>query len=272
MGFLQRLTTIDRRIIYLLMGLAVIIPLLLKLRMPVRVSQEVRSAYNAVEELPEGAVVLISIDYDATSAPELTPMLRSCLRQCFRKKLKVIYTGHLAIGLPLAQFDLDRITSECNAVYGVDYINLGYRPGFVAVMLGMGREIRDFFSADYRDVPVDSFPIMKNIHNYNDIALIVDLAHGNTPETWILYVVARFGVRMFAGVTGVVAPSLYPFYQSRQLVGIIGGLQGAAEYETLVGKAETGTFGMPAQSFGHLLMLAFIVLGNLGYFMLRRKK
>jgi hypothetical protein len=272
MKFFEKLASIDRRIIYLTLGLVVAVPLILKIKMPIRISKEVTSAYKTIEELPEGTVVLAAIDYDATSAPELTPMFRSFLRQCFRNKLKVIYTGHLAIGLPLAQFDLDMITEECNAVYGEDYINLGYRPGFVAVMLGMGREIRDFFAVDYKGVPVDSYPMMKNVHNYNDIALIVDFAHGLTAEYWIQYVVSRFGVKMFTCVTGVMAPSLYPYLQAGQITGIIGGLQGAAEYETLVGNPETGTFGMPAQSIAHILILIFIIGGNIGYFILRRKK
>lgn len=266
------LATIDRRIIYLAIGLVVAIPIILKLKMPIRISNEVRSAYETIENLPAGSVILASIDYDATSAPELTPMFRTFLRQCFRKKLRVIYTGHLAIGLPLAQFDLDMITEECNAVYGEDYINLGYRPGYTAVMIGMGREIRDFFAVDYKGVPVDSFPIMKDVHNYNDMALIVDFAHGYAAEYWIQYVVSRFGVRMFACVTGVMAPSLYPYLQAGQLTGIIGGLQGAAEYEILVGNPETATFGMPAQSIAHILILTFIIFGNIGYFVARKKK
>ncbi len=272
MRFLKLLSTIDRRIIYLAIGLVVIIPLVLKIKMPIRVSSEVETAYETIEGLAPGSVVLISIDYDATSAPELTPMFRSILRHCFRKKLRVLYTGQLAIGLPLAQYDLDIVSREMRAVYGVDYVNIGYRPGGVAVMLGMGREIRDFFATDYKEVPIDSFPMMRTIHNYNDIAVIISLAHGLSAEYWLQYVVSRFGVKMFAGVTGVVAPALYPYLQAGQLTGIIGGLQGAAEYETLVGKAETGTFGMPAQSFAHLMILLFIILGNVGYFVLRRKQ
>ena len=272
MKILDWFANIDRRFIFLAIGLAVAIPIIMKLRMPIRISSEVRSAYETIENLPEGAVVLASIDYDATSAPELTPMFRSFLRQCFRNKLKIIYTGHLAIGLPLAQFDLDMVTAECGAVYGEDYINLGYRPGYTAVMIGMGREIRDFFAVDYKGVPVDSFPIMKDIHNYSDIALIVDFAHGTAGEYWIQYVVSRFGVRMFSCVTGVMAPTLYPYLQAGQITGIIGGLQGAAEYETLVGQPESAAFGMPAQSIAHLLILAFIVFGNIGYFVSRRKQ
>ena len=32
------------------------------------------------------------------------------------------------------------------------------------------------------------------------------------------------------------APGLYPFLRSGQINGLIGGLQGAAEYETLIGQ------------------------------------
>lgn len=272
MRLFDRLANIDRRIIFLVIGLAVAVPLILRLSMPIRISREVRSAYETIENLPEGSVVLASMDYDATSAPEVTPMFRSFLRQCFRNKLKIVYTGHLAIGMPLAQFDLDAVTEECGAVYGVDYINLGYRPGYTAVMIGIGREIRDFFAVDYKGVPVDSFPIMKDIHNYSDIALIVDFAHGQTAEYWVQYVVSRFGVKMFACVTGVMAPTLYTYLQAGQITGIIGGLQGAAEYEVLVGQPEAAAFGMPAQSIAHLFILAFIVFGNVGYFLTRRKK
>jgi len=272
MRLFDRLANIDRRLIFLTIGLAVAVPIILKLKMPIRISSEVRSAYETIENLPEGSVVLASMDYDATSAPELTPMFRSFLRQCFRNNLKIVYTGHLAIGLPLAQFDLDMVTKECGAVYGEDYINLGYRPGYTAVMIGIGREIRDFFAVDYRGVLVDSFPIMKDVHNYSDIALIVDFAHGQTAEYWIQYVVSRFGVEMFPCVTGVMAPTLYPYLQAGQITGIIGGLQGAAEYEILVGQPETAAFGMPAQSIAHIFILAFIVFGNIGYFISRRKK
>ena len=67
------------------------------------------------------------------------------------------------------------------------------------------------------------------------------------------------------------APDLYPFLQSKQLVGLLGGLAGAAEYETLIEAPGSATAGMEPQSVSHLIIILFIVLGNGVYFTTRRR-
>ena len=44
----------------------------------------------------------------------------------------------------------------------------------------------------------------------------------------------RFHFPLAMGCTAVIAPDLYPFVQSGQVTGILGGLRGAADYEVLV--------------------------------------
>jgi len=57
---------------------------------------------------------------------------------------------------------------------------------------------------------------------------------------------------------------------------MLGGMKGAAEYEDAVARkyGRTGTMrasqGMGAQSAAHLLIMAFVILGNIGYFVGRR--
>jgi hypothetical protein len=272
MSWFSKIGTIDRRIIYLLILLAVVIPLLLKMKMPIRVSEPVKRSFEAVDRLPQGSVVMISIDYDASSEPELQPMLLAILRHSFSKNLKVILMGHLALGLPLGEIALNQIAQEYNKTYGEDYVNLGYRPGYVAQMVGIGKEIRDFFAVDYKGVSVDSLPFMRRVHNYNDIDLLIGLEHGAVGDAWVQYVGARYGQKMFFGATGVVAPDYYPYLQSKQIEGMIAGLQGAAEYETLIEKMGTGILGMPAQSVVHGLIILFIIIGNIGYILTKRKK
>jgi hypothetical protein len=272
MKFWEKLGELDRRIIFTIIGLAVIIPLVLKITMPIRVSETVRNAYHSIEHLPAGSIVMISIDYDASSGPELQPMLIAVLRHCFKKDIKVILLGHWALGLPLGEIALNRVAAEYNKKYGEDYVNLGYRPGYSALMVGIGREFRDFFAADYRRVPIDSFPFMRKVHNYDQISLLVGLEAGATGDAWVQFAGARFGLKMFLGATGVTAPDLYPYLQAGQITGLIAGLQGAAEYETLIKEAGTGTLGMPTQSVVHGLIIIFIILGNASYFVLRKKK
>ena len=111
---------------------------------------------------------------------------------------------------------------------------------------------------------------------YDDIALLASFAHGIQVETWIAYAGGRFGQQIVGGVTGVVAPDLYPYLQSGQLAGMIGGLKGASEYESLIGVKGLATRGMPAQSTAHILIILLIVVGSISEFIIkgreRRKK
>ncbi|HIE06156.1 MAG TPA: hypothetical protein EYP58_05090 [bacterium (Candidatus Stahlbacteria)] len=270
---IEFLGKIDRRIIYLVIGVVVTLPLITRSKMPIRVSEEVARPFVYIDSvLVPGSVILISIDYDASSEPELTPMFRAVLTHAFRKGHKVIYMGHWALGLPLAQLDLEEIAHTMGKEYGIDYVNLGYRPGFITVMLAIGEELRDIYSSDYQGVPIDSIPMLKDIHNYDQIDLIVGFEAGSTGEFWIQYVGSRFDKKMFFGTTGVVAPDLYPYYNSRQIIGLIGGLQGAAEYETLIKEEVRAVYGMPAQSYAHIAILLFIIIGNISYILRKRKE
>ncbi len=270
MNLWDRLATIDRRIIYLLVALGVIIPIVAKLSFRVTPLREVRQAYEEIEKLPPGSVVLFSIDYDAASMPELQPMLVAMLDHCFRKNLKVLMMGHWPLGLPLGQIALEQVAQKYHKKYGVDYAFLGFRPGVAAVMINLGKDLRQVFNTDYRGTPVDSLPVLRNVHNYNDIAILVGLEAGATGDAWVQFAQARYNQKIILGATAVVAPDLYPYLQAGQIVGLIGGLRGAADYEQLVQVPGPAFLGMPAQTIIHILVVVLIILGNLGYFARRQ--
>ena len=272
MSIWEKMSKIDRRIIYLIIFLVVFLPLLFGIKMRVSISPAVQSAYDAINKLPEGSVIMVSIDYDAASMPELQPMLKSVLRHAFSKNLKVVLLGFWPLGLPLGTEGLNEVAGEYHKIYGVDYVNLGYRPGDVAVMVSMGENIRRFFLSDYKGKSCDSIPLMKHIKNYNDIAIIVGLEAGSTGDWWVMYVGARFHQRIILGVTAVMAASAYPYLQAKQIDGLIGGLKGAAEYESLIKHPGFASIGMSAQSWAHIAIIVFIIIGNIGYFMERRRR
>lgn len=270
-GFWETMNNLDRRIIFLVLFVVVMLPLLLRIDAEIPPTAPVRSAYESVAALEAGDRLLVSIDFDATSAPELMPMLRSVLRQAFAKDVKVIMLGHIAIGLPLGHMALEETAAEYGAEYGIDYVDLGYRPGYIAIMIAMGRAIEDVFATDYQGTPVTELPVMSNVHSYEDIDLLFGFEHGAVIDYWIRYAHARFDQKMTFGTTAVMAPDAYPYLQAGQIEGLVGGLKGAAEYETLIGHPGLGTRGMPAQEWGHLLVIGFIVLGNLGHYFTSRR-
>jgi len=264
---------VTRRIVYLVVALAVIIPMLFLKGKPVAVSEPVLKAFQAIDSLKEGSYVLISTDYGPGTMPEVNPMVYAVVRHAFRKNLKVVYLSVVdALGLALGDQVIKNVAQEYGKEYGKDFVNLGFKPGAEAVIVSLGKEIRDIFPEDVRGVPLDSMEITKNIHNLKDFAIVVDFASGYGITAWIRYAQARFGVFLVGCVTAVMGPENYPYLDSGQLKGLVAGLKGAAEYETLLGKPGIATRGMPAQSAVHILIIALIVIGNIIYLVEKRKK
>src|SRR5712691_13189785 len=88
--FARWMVSIDRRIIFLLIALATLLPLVHPFGLPIKVSPEVRGVFDYIESLPEGSVFLLSLDFDPSSKPELYPMSIALLRHAFRKNQKVV--------------------------------------------------------------------------------------------------------------------------------------------------------------------------------------
>lgn len=271
MNFWVRIQNLDRRVIYLVVALGVAIPMLLRWRMAIHPSPEVQRAYEFIDRQPEGSLFLISIDYDAASMPELQPMLHAILRHLFRKNHRVLMMGHWPLGLPLGQMALEEEARRAGKVYGVDYAFLGYRPGIAAVIVNLGKDFRSVFAEDYRGTPLDSLPVARNVKDYSAFAALIGLEAGAVGDAWVQYGQARYNFPVILGATAVVAPDLYPYLQAGQVVGIIGGLKGAADYEALVGYVGNASVGMTAQSVVHLLVIGFILLGNVAFFITRRR-
>ena len=74
-----------------------------------------------------------------------------------------------------------------------------------------------------------------------------------------------------SGVTSIQVNEVMPYVQSGQMVGVLAGMPGAAEYESLIGQKGSATSGMDAQSVAHLVIVHFIVLGNISYFIDRKR-
>ena len=135
---IEKLMNIDRRIVFILVALAVIIPSLLSVSFPITVSQPTRSAYDYIEALPPGSTLMIGFNYGPSSLAELHPMARAVIHHCFQKKIRVIGMTLLAEGATLGDGMLSETADEAGAVYGEDYVYLGFRPGGNAGALGNG--------------------------------------------------------------------------------------------------------------------------------------
>lgn len=269
---IEKFMNMDRRIIFLLIALVVILPTLIPVRLPITVSEPTEKLYNYVDALPSGSTIMIAFDYGPSSLAEPEPMAKAVMQHCFSKGVKVIGMTLYANTPTLADKLMRKIADEQNAVYGEDYVFLGYRPGTLQVILGMGTNIANVFKTDYGKTAINEIPMMQDITNYDQISLLLDLASGSTTESWIIYANSRYNVKVGAGVTAVIIAQMYPYLQSEQLVGLMPGYLGAAQYEKLLNDPGDGTIGLNTASYAHLLIIGLVILGNIAFFIQRREK
>lgn len=272
MNFWDRVRHLDRRIIYVLMLLGVGLPLLMKIGLPVRVTQDVRNVYDFIESLNPGDALLISYDHDTGTLPEMVPMSDAILRHVFSRDLRLVGMALRAEGTTIGRQAFRRIGDEFGKEEGADYVFLGFRPEITAAILGLGTSFERVFPKDDRGIPVGELELMGDIRNYSSIALVISISDDDTPVYWVNYANARFQVKIVPAVTAVMATTFFPFIDSRQVVGMVAGLKGAAEYEKLIKKPGRASRGMDAQSIAHIVMIGFIVVGNLAYFLGRGRK
>lgn len=287
MKFLDYFTKLDRRIIYLILAIVVIVPLIFPSVYKVRVMPPVQKLFNAVDAIPEDKILMFNSEYAPQTQPELEPMAIAILRHAFKKRIKVAVLSLYVQPLGLAKAALDKVTEEFNSqaktnadslIYGRDYVLLGWQPPPIVPLLGMGISIAGVYKRDYYGYKTDSLPMMRNVKNYNDVGILVSISGASPPIWWVAYAQNRFGLKVGAGITAVSASEFYPYLQTGQFSGLMVGMKGAAEYEEIIERnlnikgRRKASESLPALTYAHLVMIIFILIGNIGYFIKRRQK
>jgi hypothetical protein len=262
---------IDRRIIFLVIGLCTLLPLLYPVGLPIKISSEVRGVYNHIESLPERSVFFMSFDFDPASKPELHPQAIALLRHAFRKNLRVVTMTLWVTGTGLADQIVTQVAKEMGKENGKDYVFLGWSPGNTAVIINLGQNLYNTFPSDYGGKPTKGLPVLDGVQSLKDVTYLVSLGAGNPGvEAWYVFGKDKYKFEMGGGCTGVMEPGLYPLLRSGQINGLIGGLRGAAEYESLIDQKGKAVAGMDAQSATHVAIIVLVIICNLFYFSMRR--
>jgi hypothetical protein len=270
MAFHDRLMSIDRRIIFMSVGLAVALPLIWPLGLPVEVSEETRCFYREIEALKPGDVILLSFDYEGDVMAEVDPMAVAVMNHAFSKGLKVVSLTTYAGGTGIAERILNAAAQAYGKTYGEDYVFLGYNPDWSGTILRLGESFKATYPTDQHGRSTSEIPLMQRVETYRDVGLVVSISGSALSEYWAIWAGGRYKAKVISGNTAIQAILIYPYYQARQILGFLGGLKGAAEYESMINKPGMGARGMDAQSVAHGLMVLFIIIGNLGYFLARR--
>lgn len=284
-----RLSDLDRRWIFLVMAVAIVVPLYWPIGLPIAPSPMTSAAFSAVEELQAGDVVFVGMDLDPASTPELEPYYRAVILQLKRKNVKLVFATTWYAAPPLIERWLHSTVEAAIAppgtpdyagppdrpyVRNVDYAYLGFREGKQSAIMAMAADLPKLFGGVTADgTPFANVPLLRDKKTLADFKLLVLVSAGAPgAKEYVQFAQARYALRMVAACTAVSTTDLSPYYQAGQLRGLVAGLSGAAEYEALVGKRGTATQGADVLNVGHGVVVLAIVLGNLAHFAERRRR
>lgn len=220
--------------------------------------------------------ILLSFDYGPSTVPEVGPMSYAIMRQVLESGNEVHTMALWDTGLPMIAETKKNVLRDMGLdEKDVKIHDFGFKSGGESVIKGM-----------LANIP-KTFPKAEGIiEKLCDYDFIVSFSAGSPgSKEWVQFAGDQSSgecgkkVKVSTGVTAVQVTELLPYVSDRedaQLTGILAGLSGAASYETLVnlegefsGKAAQR---MNSQSWAHILIIFFIVVGNIAYFILNKRK
>ena len=272
---LSVLQKIDRRYLYAMLLFAVTLPFFLPLRLPVKISAQTTAMYDAIEALPPDSFVLFGIDWSAGTRGENGAQTDVLMRHLMRRHVRFAL---LAFADPqsetLGQDIAVNLQKEYGYVEGRDWTNWGYHPGAAQenFLKALVQDIPSTVVTDNHGHRIAELPVMHGVHTAHDLGMILNVNPTGSYTTYIQFVQGPYNVPMGFAPTAVMAPEAFNYLDSKQLVGMVAGLQGAVEYEQKMGVSGKATRANISSSFAHLLIIAFILLGNVAMILERRQK
>ena len=275
MEFLNRLQTIDRRILYLLTAVVISAPLLLRPgRHPDVILPEVSDAYATIDRIPKDKIAIISITFGAGTEAENGPQTEAIMRHMFKKGIRFTVLSWDPVGTKLSYDIGAKLEKMLDKKYGRDWVHFGYRPGPIyAVISGMAENFPKVIDHDRNNAKLSTIPMLRGVKNHKQIGAVVEVTPSGTLGTWIAYFSTPYRVPLVFCPTAVMAAEAYPFLDSGQVNGMLNGVVGAAQYEVLLGQKNERTYAAAASwalSAAHIYIILLILLGNLGYVVAKR--
>ncbi len=272
--FFIKIGKIKRQWIFLIVGLSVLIPLVFPVNIPIQPSEHSKTVYEALNNLDTNSKILLSFEYGPSTKPEIHPMAVGILRLLLKKNHKIYGMALWPDGLFMSEEIFKQVAEEeYNLNYGIDYVNLGFKPGNEAVVKGVASDIRKLFSKDTKGNKLETLPIMENINNIKDFDFVFSFSAGFPgSKEWLQFATDPNKIPLSTGCTSIQVTEVLPYVESGQIIGILAGMPGAAEFEKLIDMPGKATGLMAAQSFAHIIIILFIVLGNIHYYLTKRDK
>lgn len=266
----ESLENLPRWLILGLIVIAMIIPIMRPLGLPIVTSEETRDFYDVIEGIPAGGVLLFDIGYGSGGYPSLGPGNIALFHQAFSRPIKVVIIATALEGsmmYPLVMKGVQDTLTEYGKVYGTDYCFLGYIAGEQTAMAAVLGDLHAAFTADFYGTPIAQISMLADIRDYNDIDVVAYITTaGGISEGWVYQSFSRYNRVTVGGWLSMMTAAMKPYYTAGSLAGYMDGIKGAADYEYFTGHPGDALLSTDVLSLTQTLVLIYIIIGNIAYF------
>jgi len=121
MNLFERLQKLDRRWIFLVVAVAIILPLIFPFNSKTYTTDPTEKLYRLIDSYAPGPhekaiekdkAVLMVFTHDASTMPELFPMEVAILRHCFERKIKVFTMTFIPSAAPIMDYAINTVKEE----------------------------------------------------------------------------------------------------------------------------------------------------------------
>jgi hypothetical protein len=242
--------------------------------------EEEKELVEVVRSLPEGSKVLIAVNYGPSARYEIEGAFQLIFRELLSRNIGVIFFTLSEMGVESTSMGIRESLSgfsfrEGGAIYGKDYVNLGF---FAGGILGAGmvsRSLGSSRSVDVFDNSINDLPIMNGIVSMSDLAAFIEFSAmktDGTPGAAMLDVFSMGkGIPSIAVVTSDMVPEYLPFRNSERINILIGGSSKMAALESAFGVKGILTSRHSVASILLVFIMFTIVLSNIKLLIQGRK-
>jgi hypothetical protein len=271
-----------RRLIYLLMILAVGLPIVFGIsQKPSRLVSAERM-YDVVEQVKvqPGEVAMIWLDFGPNTSAENEPQAQVLIEHLFRRRIPVVLLSQYQQAERFLAKIPNEVAKRLEAEmpgeqwrYGEAWVNAGFRPGgaiFIQSMVNAA-DVSKFLGRDVNGMPISHYPAFSAIGGVERIKLVGEITGlvGVFDNIIQFFQKNEYRPTIVHGCTSITIPEAYIFLDSGQLKGLLEGIAGAAWYSVVLKEHFPNSENKEllvtntALSAAHIVLILLIVLGNI---------
>lgn len=279
----HKIYALDRRWLYLILFLLVIIQTLAPLDIPNVVSPRSKALYDLLSRQPEGSFVVVQTDWTYSTRGESYAQFKALMRLLMRKKIRFVVTtaGSDPQAPVIAKQIIATLAREPggnNYEEGRDYAIAGFFPSAEAHIRAMVNNIR----GELATKGIEGGAVIEGIRDLSDAKAVINITGSATITLWIERIRNKAPLGLMC--TAVMSAENIPYYISGQLKGIVIGAKGAFDFETLLNEEfpnsnpeykdyknyDAGRRYMGPLAFALILLIVSVIVGNIAMLQVRR--